>query len=228
MSAFDRDFFFELSKIDQPMLAAINYGGYRPDVCEMHSCNMVSDRFKLLTAGIRGDVFKASRKFKLHEYFRGVPRHIYTYSENHSFRKQLNIAFSVEDVPEEYDGSEESFAAFSDQQCTARIGVGFRINSFMKNEGAIDYFEWERVVRDHQPEFNAFFASLGNYAEPVQIFDSLTALKVLDNPTDYEDDWRFFGKRLTLATDATTLTDYKAFIDEAVRVFTAIDQSIFC
>lgn len=227
MSAFDRDFFFELSKLDQSQLAAVNYDGYRPDVNELHSCGMVSDRFKRLTAGICGDIYKVRGWYKLHEYFRGEPRHIYTYQETRSFRKQLNIAFSIEGLPDDYDGSETAFEEITDGHLTARIGLGFRINSGIKNEGAIDYFEWEQVVREHQAEFDEFFVSLGRYGEPAEFFQPLTAGRVLANRPDYTDDWRFFGRQLNLANDAELLGDYQAFIAEAVRIFTLIDSSIF-
>ena len=226
MPAFDRDFFHELSTFDLSTLSAIKYSG-RNDVSDMHSCNLVSHNFKCLTESIKSDVFKSSKKYKLDESFRCNPHHIFTYPKKLSFRKQFNIAFTVEGVPEEFDGRGEAFDKIHDNQCTARIGIGFRTVAEVNNDGAIDYFYWEKVVKDSHAEFDTIFQSVGSYGEPEHLFSPLTAEKIINNRPNPSDDWRFFGRHLTLDSDSHILTNYDAFINEVVRVFRIIDGSPF-
>jgi len=226
MPAFDRDFFHELSTFDQSTLSAIKYSG-RNDVSDMHSSNLVSHHFKCLTGNIKSDVFKSSKKYKLHESFRCQPHHIYTYSENLSFRKQFNIAFSVEGVSEGFDGRGDAFDIINDLQCTARIGLGFRTVAKVNNDGAIDYFYWENVVKNNQAEFDTVFQSVGGYGEPEHLLSPLTVEKVINNRPDPIDGWRFFGRHLNLHSDSHILTNYDTFISEVVRVFKIIDGSPF-
>lgn len=208
---FDKHFFDELRTLTRPVVEQIDPEKFRPSVTELYNAGLVSHAFLNTLGDIVKGVYKAGHK--LSPAFRAYPQHICTFPDGKAFRKQINIGFSAGDDPA-YDH--------------ARIGLGFRLNQEMSQNGIDEYADFFGDVAESPDEFDSTFASLGGYAEPDDLLDIHPLSKaVLADKPDFADDWRFYGKCLTRRDDEAVLNSMDSFIREAVSVFDKLTKAGF-
>lgn len=214
---FDELFFDELRCMTEARIAPVAPLGYRlrPTVPELKGNGIVSDAFSSVTTEFVRELSIRSRgEYSFDPQFRAYPQHIANFSLRRAFRKQLNVGFSA--------GTDRS-------KDYVRIGLGFRIDQRFKDEGYMDYWEFQKEVQRDQTSFDNTFTALGNYfeywdepnaADPWSHWPLDSSWVVADQPGS--DAWRFFGKVLFWSSHNEIVSDCHLFVEEVERVFDQI------
>ncbi len=137
-------------------------------------------------------------------------QHIYTRDVGYD-KRQLNIGFAASPLYR-WD--------------MMRIGVGFPMQN-ATNKAVMDYAMFRYQVMNNPQGFDVVYTNtLGGYGE-FDVPDVWTPLsqKIVDDQTPGE--WRFFGKRLTVANDAALLSAIPALAQTVVNVFRQINAAPF-
>ena len=108
-----------------------------------------------------------------------------------------------------------------------RIGVGFPMQN-STNSAVIEYAMFRKRVMDNPQAFDTVYTNvLGGYGEfddGAKVWMPLSQ-KIVDDQTGGE--WRFFGKRLTVANDSTLLSAIPELARTVVNVFNQINSALF-
>ncbi len=137
-------------------------------------------------------------------------QHIYTRDAGYD-KRQLNIGLAA-----------SPFYPWD----TMRIGVGFPMHN-PANAAVMDYVTFRNRVMTNPQGFDAVYTNaLGGYGE----FDAANvwaplSREIVNDHTGGE--WRFFGRRLTLADDAGLLSSIPALAQTVVDVFRQINAAPF-
>ena len=185
----------------------------RPSVYELLKVGILSQTFVDVTDQFAKALFKynypLSPEFRVHDQ-----RHIYTFPSGRSFKRQWNVGF---------------YAGDSASEDYMRIGLGFRLNRHYEPEGLDEFTDFLGAVVQRQKDFDRLMKSLGNYTEPVLKKGRSLAQAVLADQPDFEDDWRFYGKRLSPQDrkDVRILSSIDLLAEECANTFDQIKQSGF-
>ena len=137
-------------------------------------------------------------------------QHIYTRDAGYD-KRQMNIGFAA-----------SPFYPWD----MMRIGVGFPMKD-PASDAAMDYAIFRDRVRNNPHGFDAVYThALGGYGEfdESNVWAPLSREIVNDH---HGGEWRFFGKRLTLAEDAALLSAIPALAQATVNVFQQINAAPF-
>jgi len=216
---FDAPWFEELRRLDDVALAKVTHPrGFRPAMDELYTARVISQNFILQTM----DLVKALQKTKypFERQFVAYERHICNFPRGKAFRKQWNIGFT---------------AGIDSDDDYVRIGIGFQFGLLEQESvqrGVDEYLDFLERIKRNSAAFDNTFKSLGNYTEPEYLShnQSLSQSVLADqNRINFQDDWRFFGKKLRFADprDREIITSTDHLVREMISVFDHITQSGF-
>lgn len=210
---FDTTFFDELRLLTAANIAPVSPQSYRPTVSELYQENRVSRQFLIETMDLIKTITTRNAAYRFDPDFRVYPQHITNWSRKRAFRKQLNVGFYAGDNPDED---------------SVRIGLGFRLNYNEKSQGVDEYLEFLAKIQSDPIHFDNLLSGLGNYAEGLTPQGNPAAplsAQILVDSSDYNDDWRFYGKVLYCSTGASILASLNLFVDEIISVFDQITRA---
>jgi hypothetical protein len=213
MAGFDPKWFNQLRALSRDKVLRIQSPRMRPSVYELRNAGILRQTFVDVTDKFAKGLFKynypMSPEFRVHD-----ERHIYTFPTGRSFKRQWNVGFYAgETASEDY----------------MRIGLGFRLNRHYEPEGLDEFTDFLGAVVQRQKDFDRLMKGLGNYTEPTFKKKGSLAQAVLADQPDFEDDWRFYGKRLRPLDrkDLRILSSIDLLAEECANIFDQIKQSGF-
>lgn len=226
---FDQKWFERLADLEQDVVSTLEqheYPNLRPTLGDLRERGLIGDllpdRATALVERLNGDY-----EWNLHPNFRAKDRHVFTYTQNRSFRRQRNVALTAR--PENW---------------SLRVGIGFDVDRSMNEKGLDDYNEFIREVDNQPGRFDNLMEALGGYVEPKDYTVRSTGhsesgadtLKTSEfflrpdlHPEHHRVSWRFFGARLQFEDPAHRwiLTSYDHLAEFANGVFERIEESPF-
>ncbi len=210
---FDIDFFKELQSLTEDVISSAKSGAYLPRVEELKSKNLVSGNFYEQTVNLVKTLhLKSKKRYLLDFEFQVYPQHIFSFTKGKATRKQLSIGFT---------------AGINKRDFTARIGLGFFLNSQVNPKGVTEHIDFLTKVNQDTDHFDSVFSKIGSYGEPPEYFNPklISSLVLQDRPHYDNNDWRFYGKLLNLHDDNDVLLSIDRFVDVAISVFDDIRKA---
>jgi hypothetical protein len=215
--AFDSIWFDELRKLDEIEISKVTHPrGFRPAMDELYHAGVISQNFIIQTLNLVRALHKT--RYPFDRQFVAYERHITNFPKGRAFRKQWNIGFTGGDAPEED---------------YIRIGIGFRLGLLGEEsgqKGVDDYLDYKQRIIKNPSTFDHTFNLLGKFTEPENLASSSSlAQSFLSDKPNFNDDWRFFGKKLKFSNpeDRQKMLVIDELVKEAIRVFDHITKCGF-